>query len=110
MAEEIHIDPKDMVVSLYRASGAGGQKRNKTESAVRILHLPTGIIVTASESRSQLVNRQTALERLQQRLLALNRRRKKRVATRPTKGSREKRLEKKKQRKGVKAGRGKVDY
>ena len=59
------------VVTFYRASGPGGQKKNKTESAVRIKHLPTGIIVTAAESRSQHENRATALQRLRERLAAL---------------------------------------
>jgi len=61
----------DLVITFYRASGPGGQHRIKTESAVRIKHLPTGIIVTATESRSQHENREKALERLRERLAAL---------------------------------------
>ena len=53
-------------VDTYRASGPGGQKRNKTSSAVRIRHLPTGLIVTAVESRSQHENRAKALRRLRE--------------------------------------------
>jgi len=53
-------------VDVYRASGPGGQKRNKTSSAVRLRHEPTGLIVTAVESRSQHENRQRALRRLRQ--------------------------------------------
>src|SRR5687768_18348791 len=53
-------------LDLYRASGPGGQKRNKTSSAVRIRHQPTGLIVTASDSRSQQENRVRALRRLRQ--------------------------------------------
>src|SRR5437016_10153870 len=53
-------------VDTYRASGPGGQKRNKTSSAVRIRHLPTGLIVTATESRSQHENRARALRRLRE--------------------------------------------
>src|SRR5205814_6197421 len=55
-------------VDTYRASGPGGQKRNKTSSAVRIRHLPTGLIVIAEESRSQHENRAKALKRLRQAL------------------------------------------
>src|ERR1700691_6197200 len=55
-------------VDTYRASGPGGQKRNKTSSAVRIRHLPSGLIVIAEESRSQHENRARALKRLRQAL------------------------------------------
>jgi hypothetical protein len=55
-------------VDVYRASGPGGQKRNKTSSAVRLRHLPTGLIVIAEESRSQHENRQRALRRLREAL------------------------------------------
>jgi hypothetical protein len=55
-------------VDLYRASGPGGQKRNKTDSAVRLRHLPSGLIVIAEESRSQHENKARALRRLRQRL------------------------------------------
>lgn len=55
---------RDCRVETYRASGPGGQKRNKTSSAVRITHLPSGICATATESRSQLENRARALHRL----------------------------------------------
>lgn len=61
-------------VDLYRASGPGGQKRNKTSSAVRLRHGPTGLIVTAVESRSQHENRARALQRLR-RAIALTQRR-----------------------------------
>lgn len=92
MNDELSMDEKNLVVTFYKASGPGGQKKNKTESAVRIKHLPTGIIVTATESRSQLDNRERAMQRLRQRLAALNRRQKKRVATKPTRASQERRL------------------
>lgn len=99
-------DEKDLVISYFKSSGPGGQKKNKTESAVRVQHLPSGIIVTATESRSQLTNRQTALARLRERLLALRRRRKQRVATSPTRASRERRLEGKKRQAAIKKIRG----
>ncbi len=57
---------QDCAVDTYRASGPGGQKRNKTSSAVRIRHLPTGLLVIAEESRSQHENKAKALQRLRQ--------------------------------------------
>jgi len=110
MDESPLYDEKDLVISYFKSSGPGGQKKNKTESAVRIQHLPSGIIVTATESRSQFINRQMALNRLRERLLALRRRRKKRIATRPSKASQERRLQVKKRQSSIKQDRGKVDY
>ncbi len=57
--------------SFFVASGPGGQHRNKTSTAVRLVHLPSGVQVTATERRSQLLNRAEALERLRERLKAL---------------------------------------
>ena len=59
---------KEVEVTVYQASGPGGQHRNRTYSAVRLKHIPTGIVVTAADSRSQLRNRKIALERLARRL------------------------------------------
>lgn len=109
MTDELSMDDKNLVISYYKASGPGGQKKNKTESAVRIKHLPTGIIVTATESRSQLENRERAMQRLQQRLAALNRRQKKRVATKPTRAAKERRLSVKARTSERKRDRGRVD-
>ena len=92
-------------VDVYTGGGPGGQHRNKTESAVRLTHPPTGVTVTATERRSQHENREVALERLRERLVALTYVPKVRRATRPTKGSQERRLAGKKRDARVKADR-----
>jgi protein subunit release factor A len=95
-------------VTTFRASGPGGQHRNRRESAVRLRHRPSGIVVVATERRSQHQNRAVALERLAERLARRRVRRKKRVPTRPTKASKERRLEDKKRQAKVKSRRGRV--
>jgi ribosome-associated protein len=80
-----------------RASGPGGQNLHKTESAVRLTHFPSGVVVIASDTRSQARNRELAFERLIERLRKLNFVPKTRKKTRPTLGAKKRRLEGKRQ-------------
>jgi ribosome-associated protein len=87
---------RECTEEFFIASGPGGQHRNKTESGVRLTHLPSGIVVTATERRSQLQNRGVALERLREIFVKQSYVAPKRVATKPSKGSKRRRLEGKK--------------
>jgi protein subunit release factor A len=99
---------REVKVSTFRGSGPGGQHRNKVETAVRLVHEPTGIVVVAAESRSQVRNRDLAFERLQKRLRALNHKPRPRVPTRRTRAAAERRLRDKQARSRKKALRGRT--
>lgn len=89
---------RDCDIVPFRSSGPGGQKKNKTESSVRVVHRPTGLVRIATEHRSQIRNRELALERLWEALERRRRKPKPRIATRPSRSSVEQRLEGKRRR------------
>jgi len=89
------MNDKDLRIDFFRASGPGGQHRNKSETGVRLTHLPTGIVVTATESRSRHLNLRQAFARLEAKLAVRNRVVIPRVPTRPGRGAIERRLEQK---------------
>lgn len=99
---------REVVVETFRSGGPGGQHRNVTDSAVRLLHVPSGVRVLAADSRSQHRNREAAFLRLIERLRALNRIPRPRVPTRRSKQAVERRLTEKKRRQAAKRLRASV--
>ncbi len=99
----------DIKITYFKSSGPGGQKKNVTESAVRVCHTPTGMIVVATSSRSQRRNREDALNELHRRIRLKRQRKRRRVATNPTRASKQRRLDMKKRRKSIKKLRGRPE-
>jgi len=95
----------DCETEFFRSGGPGGQHRNKTETGVRLKHVPTGIVVTATERRSQARNRELAFERLAEKLRERRRKPKKRVKTKPSRAAKARRLNEKRQRSTLKRDR-----
>ena len=93
----MNLTETNITIDYFRASGPGGQHRNTTDSAVRIRHIPTGIVVTASESRSQHRNKERALQRLEEVLRQRERKRKPRIPTKTTRAAVERRISAKKE-------------
>lgn len=98
--------PLNCKISFFKGSGPGGQHKNKTLSGVRIVHTPTGTIITATERRSQSLNRVIAIERMEKRLAELRQKKRPRIATKRTRSSKERRLQSKKKRSLTKNLRG----
>jgi protein subunit release factor B len=100
MKQRFDTDPsilkKQVIVETYRSRGPGGQRKNKVETSVRLKHLPSGVTVVATEHRSQAENRKLAFERLRERLVKLNRPKKRRIPTSVSLKAIQKRIEGKK--------------
>ena len=98
---------RECEVDTFRSSGPGGQHVNKTESAVRLTHKPTGLVVTSQQERSQHRNKQLALDKLRKKIERLNYRPAKRVPTKISAAAKNRALEKKARRSQVKRLRSK---
>lgn len=93
---------RDSDLEFFVATGPGGQHRNKVETGVRLAHRPTGIVVTATERRSQHANRETAFARLAERLEEMQRETKPRIPSRVNRADRERRLAEKRHTSAIK--------
>ncbi len=96
---------RDCDMEFFVAGGPGGQHRNKVETGVRLTHRPSGIVVNATERRSQSANREAAFERIAEKLIALQVVQKPRRATKPSAGAKAQRLEGKKRKSEIKRSR-----
>lgn len=93
-------------VDTYRSGGKGGQHVNKTESAVRLRHLPTGLVVQCQDDRSQYQNKQACLQRLRDKVAKLNERPTPRIPTKPHRAAKRAKKKAKTHKSGVKKSRG----
>jgi protein subunit release factor B len=93
----------EIEITFYRSSGPGGQHKNTTESAVRVRHIPTGIVVVATAERSQLRNKEAALEELARRLAARRRKPKPRIPVKVSKAAKKRRVDSKRIRSETKS-------
>ena len=98
---------RECEIDTFRSSGPGGQHVNKTESAVRLTHLPSGVVVTSRESRSQHQNKALCLQKLRKKIEKLNHRPAKRVPTRVSRAAKTRTLEEKTRRSRIKQLRSK---
>jgi peptide chain release factor 2 len=98
---------RECEVDTFRSSGPGGQHVNKTESAVRLRHLPTGVVVSAQQERSQRQNKMLCLQKLREKIERLNHRPAKRVPTRVPRSAKNRTLEEKSRRSQIKRLRSK---
>jgi protein subunit release factor A len=102
------IEPKDIRIEYFKSSGPGGQHKNKRFTAVKAIHIPTGIFSVAAEQRSQSQNKEVAIQRLSQKLERLTRKKKARIPTSIPQKVKERILEIKKKRSQIKILRKKV--
>lgn len=99
---------RDCDVEFFVAGGPGGQHRNKVETGVRLTHRPSGLVVTATERRSQSANREAAFDRMAEKLEARQKVQKPRRATKPSGAAKQKRIQEKKKTGERKKARGRV--
>lgn len=109
----MNLDEKKLLeeceLQAYKASGKGGQHVAKTDSAVRLIHLPSGIRVSSQEERSQYLNKRICLEKLRKKLLEKSKKRKKRIPTAKSRAVRARELKAKEFHSAKKQKRGKID-
>jgi len=109
-ATDIDTLMKEVKINYYRSTGPGGRKKDTAETAVRLRHIPSGITVIATEYRFQARNRKLAFERLQKKLIELNKEKKPRIPTKKSLAAESKILEEKKKRAWKKKLREKVEF
>lgn len=104
------IKKQDIKVESFKSSGPGGQRKNKTETAIRITHLPTGIVATGTEFSYQYQNKKSAFKKLEQKIRQRYEKKKKRIPTKKSKATKQKILNYKKKHSEKKKFRKKFDF